>query len=101
MTKEEAIEALFFYRDKLKHGIFKRYINAFDIAIAALRAQQAKEGAVEGMCCDCAHGGPCWTLQAPIKLDRSRWEGFPNCHRWQLMDTEIMSLHIAETAESH
>lgn len=54
MTKEDAINAMYFYREKLKNGTFKQYIKAFDMAISALRAQQ--------------------TL-----LDRSRWEGCDYC----------------------
>lgn len=70
-------------------------------ALRELRAKNATANAVEGMCCDCARGGPCcdysenetckykkedgscWTLQVPAKLDRSRWEGCGWCKRFQ------------------
>ncbi len=52
---------------------------------------------IEGLCCDCIHGGPCcdysendgcehrradgscWIFHRPAKLDRSRWKGCPDC----------------------
>lgn len=55
---------------------------------------------VEGMCCDCAHGGPCcdfaentecphqkedgscWKPYRHEKLDRSRWDGCDLCISW-------------------
>ncbi len=43
MTTEEAIWAMQFYQEKLYNGIYKQYIGAFDLAIAALRAQQEAE----------------------------------------------------------
>lgn len=43
MTTEEAIWAMNFYKAKLYNGIFNQYIDAFDMAIAALRAQQVAE----------------------------------------------------------
>lgn len=43
MTTEEAIWAMNFYKAKLYNGIFNQYIDAFDVAIAALRAQQEQE----------------------------------------------------------
>lgn len=39
MTREEAIRAMQFYKEKLYNGIFNQYIDAFDMAISALRQQ--------------------------------------------------------------
>lgn len=43
MTTEEAIWAMNFYKAKLYNGIFNQYVDAFDVAIAALRAQLERE----------------------------------------------------------
>lgn len=40
MTNEEAIRAMQFYKEKLYNGIFNQYIDAFDMAISALRQQE-------------------------------------------------------------
>ena len=40
MTREEAIWAMRFYKEKLYNGIFNQYIGAFDVAISALREQE-------------------------------------------------------------
>ena len=40
MTREEAIRAMQFYKEKLYNGIFNQYIDAFDMAITALRQQE-------------------------------------------------------------
>ena len=40
MTREEAIRAMQFYKEKLYNGTFNQYIDAFDVAISALRQQE-------------------------------------------------------------
>ena len=40
MTREEAIRAMQFYKEKLYNGIFNQYIDAFDMAISALQQQE-------------------------------------------------------------
>jgi len=70
MTREEAIKAMCFYREKLYNGIFNQYIEAFDFAISALRAEQAPENSVEGLCCDCVYGGPCCDYSLKKAIDR-------------------------------
>ena len=106
MTTEEAIqildpetsrEALLPYAYDPDRRL--RVVNqACRIACAALRAQQAADDAIEDLCCDCAHGGPCcdysenegcehhradgscWISPRPAKLDRRRWEGCDTCN---------------------
>lgn len=43
MTTKEAIRALYFYKTKLYNGIYNDKIEAFDIAIKALKKQQEEE----------------------------------------------------------
>lgn len=40
MDRAEAIKALQFYKQKLYNGIYNQHIEAFDVAIAALREQE-------------------------------------------------------------
>lgn len=44
MTREEAIWAMRFYKEKLYNGIFNQYIGAFDVAISALKEQPVVHG---------------------------------------------------------
>ena len=44
MTREEAIWAMRFYKEKLYNGIFNKHIEAFDVAIAALREHPVVHG---------------------------------------------------------
>ena len=43
MTRSEAIRAMQFYKEKLYNGIFNQYIDAFDMAISALRQQDVAD----------------------------------------------------------
>lgn len=43
MTTKEAIKALYFYKTKLYNGIYNDKIEAFDIAIEALKKQEEEE----------------------------------------------------------
>ena len=43
MTREEAIWAMQFYKEKLYNGIFNQHIKAFDVAISALREQDVTD----------------------------------------------------------
>lgn len=80
-------------------------VEAVRMSIAALRAQQVADDAIEGLCCDCVHGGPCcdysenegcehrradgfcWIPHRPAKMDRSRWEGCEMCStKWSEED---------------
>lgn len=45
MTREEAIWAMQFYKEKLYNGIFNQHIEAFDVAISALREQCVRDAA--------------------------------------------------------
>lgn len=93
MTKEEAADII-----EQRGGYSQsEYLSALNIAISALRAQQTPSDAVEGLCCDCAYGGPCcdysentncehkqedgscWKPYHVTRLDRSRWEGCVCC----------------------
>lgn len=65
---------------------------------------------IEGMCCDCIHGGPCcdfaentecphqkedgscWKPYRPVKLDRSRWEGCFLCNGEKYLNGDVCVL---------
>lgn len=84
-------------------------VEAVRMSIAALRAQQVADDAIEGLCCDCVHGGPCcdysenegcehrradgfcWIHHRPAKMDRSRWEGCRFCG-----DEEVVNFLLAK-----
>lgn len=70
---------MYFYREKLRNGIFNQYIEAFDFAINALRDQ-------------------------PVKLDRSRWEGCYTCNNISGIMIGEITMCIGKrivTTESH
>lgn len=63
MTREEAIGRISDHMEVHKIGEYPhiKLAVAINMALDALRAQQI-----------------------PAKLDRSRWEGCPNCNKWQV-----------------
>ena len=67
MTREEAIWAMQFYKEKLYNGIFNQYIEAFDMAISALREQEKRSKGCEHCLSEVnksmmlAHGYACCT----------------------------------------
>lgn len=103
MTREEAIKILSPNSEsrlvRAADGFLptQKVLCALEMAVSALRAQQAAADAVENMCCDCTYGGlccdysenescehrredgACWTPYRPAKLDRSQWEGCRGC----------------------
>ena len=95
MTTEEAIWAMNFYKTKLYNGIFNQYVDAFDVAIHALRAQQETER--QGPCSRCGYGGkhlevpPCMACPAYPRETKNNAQPPTNADRIRAMSDEALA----------
>ena len=74
MTIEEAIHHLENAR-KYPVAYTDKEQEAYEMAFSALRAQQTIDSSVEGMCCDCIHGGPCCNYSENESCQRRKLDG--------------------------
>ena len=82
MTREEAIRAMQFYKEKLYNGIFNQYIDAFDMAISALRQQEHFREVTKKV--------EPLTLDELRKMDETVWVCYPQ----PTFGTNLLSEHM-------